>query len=519
MAPSDGNQDTSLRGEALEKLAKAQDREANQLGQPTTLTTFHHYLHLPFELREQIRTAAIKAAYPNSNRSKWSQHEVPCSRLALISKEWRDSVERALFSEIRIDPSDYEDVAKFKKLFTDTRKRSLKRLDIAIDDDYITGPWFEEMGLLRISQVMEKVGQFFQYINDWEFCRDGEKQQSIEIIFTGGPFYPGWRSHKDKQPHAATSSLWDKRDLNIVTSRGLIPTKIPTNMALWAIKSEFPLSLNMVTHLTFPPDCVPLAAAQRIVQTMPNLETCVLEVGFRSDSQKGWKDFTGKVPPGVSVNNLVYETDPYSAPGFIKQLRISVPSLRNLTLHNRVCARWPFVPPSMVEFAAVLRDYSQSLECLRVTRFDLHHAFFLQFSEGLTSSSPGSKLKWPRLRNLELKSFRERSDGGPGQPTAKPADLLVAAGRAATAMPVLETAQIQLWSKHYLYIERESSEGFEGFRDAVAGLAGFDEGEEARILAAWAHFMGAEARLVKEESCGGDRSTIYESLGKPCLDT
>lgn len=98
----------------------------------------------------------------------------------------------------------------------------------------------------------------------------------------------------------STSSLWGKKDLDLVTSRGLIPT----NMALWAIKSKFPSSLNMVTHLTFLPDSVPLSAAQKIVKSMPNLEKCVLEVRFGSDSHEGWKDFTRKLPTGLGVNKV-----------------------------------------------------------------------------------------------------------------------------------------------------------------------------------------------------------------------
>lgn len=175
----------------------------------------------------------------------------------------------------------------------------------------------------------------------------------------------------------------------------------------------------------------------------------------------------------------------------------------------------------MAELAAVLRDYSQSLECLRITPFDLHHAFFLQFSEGITFSFPRSRCEWPILRNLELRSFRERSDAGPEQLTATPADILIAAGRAAIAMPVLETAEIQLLPQHYFFIKRESSTGFEGFRNAFTSLMGFDEGEEARILTAWAHFMGAEARLVEEESDDDDEPPLrrYKSLAKPGLDT
>ncbi|KAG6354034.1 hypothetical protein INS49_005005 [Diaporthe citri] len=242
MAPSDGNQNTSLQGETLQKLVKAQDGEANQISQTINPTTFHCYMRLPFELRAQVRTAAIKAARPQSrmilSRALDTQ---PCCRLASVSKEWRHDVERALFSEIRIDPSDEEDVLRLKELFTDQRRRFLTRFDIAIDDDQNSGPWHKNMGLLRISQVMKKIGQFFQYINGWNFCRDGEQQQSIEIIFTTLHEPGGYHEPKDERPFMFVSSLWEQKDLNVLTSHGLIPT----NMVLWAIKSEFPSSLNM----------------------------------------------------------------------------------------------------------------------------------------------------------------------------------------------------------------------------------------------------------------------------------
>lgn len=303
MAPPESDRDTSLQGETLEKPVIAQDGEASQSSPATSLTTFHQYIHLPFELRAQIRTTAIKAAYPNSNPRKWPDGEKPCSRLAIVSKEWQHDVERAVFGEVRIDPYDEEDVKKFKELFTDKRKKFLMRLDIAIDDDERTSPWHQRMGLLQISQVMGEIGQFFHYINSWNFCREGEKQQSIEIVFTTSHQTPGYHAPLHEQPQISIGSLWEKKDLDRLTKHGLITS----NLALWAIKSEFPSSLNMVTHLTFLPDCVPLSAAQKIISTMPNLETCVLEVSFKSKSEDGWRNLTSRSPPALHINK-VYET-------------------------------------------------------------------------------------------------------------------------------------------------------------------------------------------------------------------
>lgn len=494
MAPPESDQDTSLEGETLEKPVVVQDGEASYISPATSLTTFHGYMHLPFELRAQIRTAAIKSAYPNPNPWKWPDLEKPCSRLATVSKEWQDDVERALFCQIRIDPCDEVDVAKFKGVFTDERKRFLMRLDIAIDDEESTSPWHEEMGLLRISQVMEKVGQFFHYINSWEFCREGEKQQCIDIVFTTLHQNPGHHDQKYEQPHMAIRSLWEQDDFDLLTRRGLVPS----NMALWAVKSEFPSSLNMVTHLTFLPDCVPFPAAQKIIQTMPNLETCVLEVRFSSESEEGWKHLTGRIPPALSLKSG-HETDAQQFTDFIHQLRISAPSLRKLMLHSQDYISRPFVPPSMKKFAATLRDFSQGLEILRAEPFDLHHAFFLQSSEGLNPAAATSQWSWPRLQQLELRGFSQRSDFGADQLTVTATDILIAAGTAATAMPALEIAEIEIEPQQYFYIKREPCKEFKGFRNAFVILVGFHEGEEQRILTAWAHFIGGEARLVEQK--------------------
>lgn len=292
MAPPDGDQRTDQKVENLEKPGTAQDGGTSQIGQHTDLTTFHHYIDLPFELRAQIRKEKMRP------RGKRRKDPKPHSRLASVCKEWQDDVERVLFGAIRINPLDEEQISKFKELFTDRRKKLLTRLDIAIDDDEETSPWHQRMGLLQISQVMEKVGQFLHYINGWDFCRENEKQQSIDIIFMSERLKPVLRSPKCQMPYMFIRSLWEKKGLDFVTGRGLVPT----NIALWAIKSEFPPSLNMVTHLTFLPDCVPLSAAQKIIQMMPNLETCNLEVSFGCKCEEGWRDFTGRQnSPGIEI--------------------------------------------------------------------------------------------------------------------------------------------------------------------------------------------------------------------------
>lgn len=292
MAPPDSDQRTSQKVENLEKPGIVQDGGTSQVSQATHLTAFHRYIHLPFELRAQIRKEAMEPA------RKRSLFKIPLSPFASVSREWQDDVERVLFKAIRIDPFEEEQISKFKELFTIRRKKLLTRLDIVIDYGDIS-PGYEKMGLLQISEEMEKVGQFLNYINAWDFCREGEKQQPIDIIFASLQ-RPRFRTTKYDRPRMSSKSLWEKEGLDLVTNRGLIPT----NIALWAIKSEFPSSLNMVTHLTFNPDCVPLSAARKIISTMPNLETCVLQVSFGTQSEEGWRSLTGTIPPVLDLVKL-----------------------------------------------------------------------------------------------------------------------------------------------------------------------------------------------------------------------
>lgn len=241
-----------------------------------------------------IRTEAIDQALPDPK--EWLQwrsrpdRQFNGGRLASVSKGWRNDVEKRLFSRIRINPSKKRHVLTFREFFAHERRRLLSQLEITIDDRS-TGPWHKDMGLLQISQVMEKVGHFLQYIKSWGDHRDGEQPRSIEIIFVSISATPDPYSRtRSLSTSVHTPSLWEEGfQLNTVTGSG----RIPTNVALWAIKSEFPSVLDMVTHLTFPPDCVPLPAAQAMIQRMPKLKSCDFEIQFDA-SQLGWKNLTGK---------------------------------------------------------------------------------------------------------------------------------------------------------------------------------------------------------------------------------
>lgn len=167
-------------------------------------------------------------------------------------------------------------------------------------------------------------------------------------------------------------------------------------------------------------------------------------------------------------------------------------------LHSRDDSSHTFVPPSMKAFAAALRDYSQSLEILRVSILDLTPAFFLQSSEELNPAAATSQWRWPRLQELHLLGYFGRSYFTANQLKITPTEMVIAVGTAATAMPVLEIANINVWSNQSFRIKREPCKAFQGFRNASVCFYGFDEGEEKRILTVWAHFIGGEARLVEE---------------------
>lgn len=166
----------------------------------------------------------------------------------------------------------------------------------------------------------------------------------------------------------------------------------------------------------------------------------------------------------------------------------------------------------MKVFAAALRDYSQSLELLRTVHLKLHPAFFLQSSEEVDPAAAISQRRLSRLQELELVGAFGRPDLTADQQNIIPTEILIAAGTAARAMPVLKIANIQIWPHQSFYIKREPCQGFQGFRNASVGLCGFEEEEEQRILTAWSHFIGGETRLVEEKDFRRGGGTVPESL-------
>ncbi|KAJ0115746.1 hypothetical protein J7T55_010569 [Diaporthe amygdali] len=470
MAPSNSPESTSSPDEDLKNLATAANGAANTTSQMRDNMTFHYFIQLPPELQSMIRTEAIDQALRNAIGRPFKG-----GPLASVSKEWKNDVEMRLFSRIRINPSKERHVLRFREFFTNERRRFLSQLEITIDDRW-TGPWHRDMGIVQISQVMEKIGHLLQYLQSWEVHRDEEQPRSIEIIFVSmsNTLDPSLTTRLCSSIH--TSSLWEGSDLDMVTGSG----QIPTNVALWAIKSEFPSTLDMVTHLTFPLDCVPLPAAQAMIQRMQNLKSCDFEIKVNA-SQLGWRNLSD----------------------FVISLPTLAPSLRCLRISGSYVFFETFTS-TLKKFSAVLRDYSQSLERLDVSDLPLHQAFFQPFSDEFGINAAMSEWRWPKLETLELIFANFAPYLEPGRLKLTPAEVLIAAGRAAMAMPVLKYFHAGIVEEaadsknKYFWIARELNASLESSGKARITFKGFNTDERRRILAAWLPWMGAEARFVRE---------------------
>lgn len=166
-------------------------------------------------------------------------------------------------------------------------------------------------------------------------------------------------------------------------------------------------------------------------------------------------------------------------------------------------------------FAAALRDFSQGLEVLRAELWNLHPAFFLQSLEELDPAVATSQWRWPRLQHLELRSFSGEHDSDSTQPTLSTAEMLIAAGRAAMAMPILEVAIIDEGPGKLFVVKRKLSDGARNTKKGGVGLRGFDESEDNRILSAWVPFLGAEVKYVKElTDITSPSLRIYKTVAK-----
>lgn len=312
MEPADSDESISLLGEALQNLMASDDGPSAELIQVGDTMEFHRYMDLPSHVREMIMDEAVQQERISVTDQSiyWydpivSNHNL--ARLAPVSLEWQFHIEGYTFHWIRIDPSVECDVRRFKELFKKWRRSHLMGLDIIIDDRP-TGPWHSANGMLQISQAMEKVGQFFRYLNLW----DSDEPEDLKLWFSAeyDPLrqvnfgagkgleinfmslnlgFPEIEYAPEGEPYIQTSSLWTESQLNLLTN-----SHLPTDMPLWAVLSAFPKRFGIAKRLTFPLDCVPFPATIAIMQKMSNLESCSFEVSFKRSSEEGMARLTGK---------------------------------------------------------------------------------------------------------------------------------------------------------------------------------------------------------------------------------
>lgn len=188
------------------------------------------------------------------------------------------------------------------------------------------------------------------------------------------------------------------------------------------------------------------------------------------------------------------------------------PSLRNLNVRNTDDGFVPYSATYRIkDLTVALRDYSQNLESLTICNFHLHQTFFQPFMDGNEAGMTMARWKWPKLKEIFLDFGTFGPYGDLGQSSLTAVDLLTAAGRAATNMPVLKRFDVatadggdphDLWT--FSRIDRKVSSTPGDYGKSRVSLLGFDNDEEQKILAAWTPFMGSEARFVRWEVDGED---------------
>lgn len=113
--------------------------------------------------------------------------------------------------------------------------------------------------------------------------------------------------------------------------------------------------------------------------------------------------------------------------------------------------------------------------------------------------------KWPKIEKLRL-GFITFGPDAANQFNVAPAGLLVAAGDASMAMPLLKKFEVSIWDDvghayRYFEISRAFAPGQdrESPGDCRVRLKWFTKVEEQEILSAWLHFLRAKARLIRRE--------------------
>ncbi|KAG8166487.1 hypothetical protein KVR01_002176 [Diaporthe batatas] len=489
------------------------------------------FMDLPYNIRKRIRHEALLV---DTDRGK----PFLTSNLATVAKEWRDDIEEVIFNDITIDALDDPEVLAFKAMFaTDRRRQLLTRLNFAVDDSE-TGPWYKENDGLEIAQIVDSIGDFLKYIHRWDFRKEGGGRRPLEIAFATSQFPDAkidWSHGHRLIPN--TTSMWEhSRDR---TAFGVM--ELCQLSSIFHKESKLPPFLDKVTYLSIPPDCIPHMMAQEVIEMMPNLETLILDPRFDVESDEPWV-------------RLLY---------LIDSLPSSVPSLQNLTLRNTAHVpdrdtktRSPHRPECMALFSAVLRDNSQGLRSLCANPFEVDEEFIRPFSR-LKHHVYRNTWRWPRLQHIDLQffeywdewddrpwkteecqaaldkhedkvkqllddygpieprcgmdetclSFRHEMSSylnicrpDPEEPILSPTHILIAAGRATTAMPVLESAHISIFSQARgtpgIFAKRKLCPKSGNTTSSRVWLCDdFHPKVRAHIMEAWADFLGPDPKV------------------------
>lgn len=137
----------------------------------------------------------------------------------------------------------------------------------------------------------------------------------------------------------------------------------------------------------------------------------------------------------------------------------------------------------------------------------MHQNFFESFGEGGDLVSAKLQWNWPNLQDLALGFCTFGPKPGPfskpDQLSLTPTKLLIAAGRASIAMPLLSKLQIKIYDEGDGWaIERFSVSRALPAGDCKVKLDGFTKNQAQWIVCAWAPFLRAKTRLVSEEVWG-----------------
>lgn len=184
---------------------------------------------------------------------------------------------------------------------------------------------------------------------------------------------------------------------------------------------------------------------------------------------------------------------------------------------------------NMVNFSAALRQYSQVLNSLRANPFELDREFFLPFSSRIeeldsTESRWDTIWAWPWLEHLDLQFYDDYGEGTPSDDEESsdeesssdedaseseskrkrderdelglaPAQILIAAGRAAKFMPNLKSVHISVRSKtaggRYpaIFLKRKLPPR-PGTHTSRVWVYGLSTPEALEVMDAWDHVIG-----------------------------